>query len=100
MMNSEKLNAMKAAMRDGKAVQAMGGITTTTEQSDKLGFDWVNTVINDVVVKREYIEQENPVGTSADNPIEYTEGMALIDNAFYLVDGTIKVWMGEWVDWE
>lgn len=100
MMNIEKLDLMKETMRNGKLVQELGGITTTTEQSDKLGFDWVNTVINDVVVKREYVEQENPVGTSAENPIEYTEGMELIDNAFYLVDGTVKVWMGEWVDWE
>lgn len=100
MMNSEKLNAMKAALQDGKAVQAMGGITKKREQSDKLGFDWETTSINDVVVLREYIEQENPVGTSADNPIVYTEGMPLINNAFYLVDGTVKVWMDGWVDWQ
>lgn len=99
MMNSEKLAAMKNAMKDGKAVQALGGIDVTREQSDKLGFDWKNTVINDVVVKREYVEQENPVGTSADNPIVYAEGIPLINNAYYLVDGTVKVWMEEWVDW-
>lgn len=100
MMNSEKLNAMKAALQDGKVVQSMGGIVKAREQSDKLGFDWETTSINDVVVLREYIEQENPVGTSADNPIVYTEGMPLINNAFYLVDGTVKVWMDGWVDWQ
>lgn len=100
MMNSEKLNAMKAALQDGKVVQAMGGIVKTREQSDKLGFDWVSTSINDVVVMREYIEQENPVGTSADNPIVYEEGVPLINNAFYSVDGTVKVWMDGWVDWQ
>lgn len=100
MMNSEKLVAMQAVIRDGKIVQSLGGITTTMEQSDKLGFNWVNTVINDVVVKREYVEQKHPVGTSAENPIIYVDGMVLINNAFYLVDGSVKVWMEEWVDWE
>jgi len=100
MLTTEKLTAMKAALKDGKAVQAMGGIVKTVAQSDKIGFDWVNTTINDVVVMREYREQENPVGTSAENPIPYTEGETpLINNAFYLVDGAIKVWMEEWVDW-
>lgn len=75
-------------------------VHTVTTQSDKLGFDWVETYVGDIIVKKEYIEQENPVGTSADNPIEYTEGVELIDNAFYLVGGSVKVWMGEWVDWE
>lgn len=99
MMNSEKLNAMKAALRDGKVVQELGGVTRSREQSDKLGFDWLTTSINDVVVQREYIEQEDPVGTSADNPIEYTEGVPLINNAFYRVDGVVKVWMDGWADW-
>lgn len=99
MMTTEKLIAMKGAIRDGKLVQAAGGITVTTEQSDKLGFNWRVTSVNDVAVRKEYIEQENPVGTSAENPIEYAEGVPLIDNAYYRVDGVIKVWMGEWVDW-
>lgn len=100
MMTTEKLNAMKAAIQDGKLVQAAGGITQHTEQSDKLGFDWRVTSVNDVAVRKEYIEQENPVGASADNPIEYAEGVPLINNAFYRVDGAIKVWMNEWVNWE
>lgn len=100
MMNSKKLNEMKAALQDGKTVQAMGGIVKKREQSDKLGFDWLSASINDVVVRREYIEQENPVGTSADNPIVYTEGTPLISNAFYSVGKAIKVWMDNWVDWK
>lgn len=100
MMTTEKLNAMKAAIQDGKLVQAAGGITQHTEQSDKLGFDWRVTSVNDVAVRKEYIEQKNPVGTSADNPIEYADGVPLINNAFYRVDGAVKVWMDEWVNWE
>ena len=42
---------------------------------------------------KDYVEQAKPVGTSADNPIEYTEGVPLINNAFYRVDGVIKVHM-------
>lgn len=94
-------NKMAAALSlRGSVEQITSLVRTETTQSDKLGFDWVETYVGDVIVKKEYIEQENPVGTSAENPIVYTEGMALIDNAFYLVDGSIKVWMGEWVDWE
>ena len=99
-MNSEKMNAIKGAIRDGKMVQAAGGITISTELSDKLGFDWTVYSVNDVVVRKDYIEQENPVGTSAENPIEYAEGVPLINNAYYRKDGKIYVWMGEWVAWE
>ena len=91
---------LKGAITDGKLVQAAGGITQRTEQSDKLGFDWRIFTVNDVDVRKDYVEQENPVGTSADNPIEYTEGVPLINNAFYRVDGVIKVYMDGWVDWE
>lgn len=99
-MQTEKLNAIKSSIRDGKLVQAAGGITQHMEQSDKLGYDWRVTSVNDVVVRKDYVEQEKPVGTSVENPIEYTEGMPLINNAYYLVDGVIKVYMDGWVDWE
>lgn len=91
---------LKGAITDGKLVQAAGGITQRMEQSDKLGFDWRIFTVNDVDVRKDYVEQETPVGTSADNPIEYTEGVPLINNAFYRVDGVIKVYMDSWVDWE
>ena len=96
MMRPEKLNAIKGAIKDGKMVQAAGGITATMQQSDKLGFNWKVYSVNDVVVRKEYV----PVCTSADNPIDYTDGMPLINNAYYRVDGKIKVYMDGWVDWE
>ena len=99
-MNSEKMTAIKGAIKDGKMVQAAGGITVTTAQSDKLGFDWKIYSVNDVIVRKDYIEQANPVGTSADDPIEYADGVPLINNAYYRVDGKIKVYMDGWVDWE
>lgn len=64
------------------------------------GYDWKVYSVNDVVVRKEYIAQAVPVGTSADNPIDYTDGMPLINNAYYRVDGKIKVYMDGWVDWE
>ena len=67
---------------------------------NKLGFDWRIFTVNDVDVRKDYVEQETPVGASADNPIEYTEGVPLINNAFYRVDGVVKVYMDGWVDWE
>ena len=99
-MQTEKLNAIKGAIKDGKMVQAAGGIAIATEQSDKLGFNWTVYSVNDVVVRKEYVAQENPVGTSAENPIEYEDGVPLINNAYYRKDGKIYVWMGEWVEWD
>ena len=99
-MQTEKLNAIKGAITDGKLVRAAGGITQRTEQSDKLGFDWRIFTVNDVDVRKDYVEQETPVGASADNSIEYTEGVPLINNAFYRVAGVVKVYMDGWVDWE
>lgn len=92
-MTEAKLAQVKKAITDGKLVQAAGGITTTVTQSDKLGFDWKNFFVNDVPVRREYVEQEVKAGT-VDNPIVWASGMALIQNAYYTHNGEIKVWMG------
>lgn len=75
-------------------VERAGGIKTETVQSDKLGYDWDNIYVNDILVRQEYVEQENPSGTS-DNPIKWVEGMTLITNAFYAKDEVCKVWCGE-----
>lgn len=80
-------------------IETLGGLTTKTLQSDKVGFDWRNTYIGDTLIKQEYVEQETPMGT-ADNPIVYVDGMTLINNAYYLKDGKIYVWMEEWVAME
>lgn len=81
-------------------VDAAGGISTTVEQSDKLGFNWRVYAVNNVVVRRDYEAQENPVGTSAENPIEYTEGVPLINNGYYRKDGKIYVYMDGWTEWD
>lgn len=93
-MTETKLAQMKTAIQDGKLVQAAGGITSTVTQSDKLGFDWKNTYVNDILVRREYIEQAVKYGTAA-NPIAWESGMALIQNAYYVYNGETKVWIGE-----
>ena len=98
-MQTEKLIAIKGAIKDGKMVQAAGGIAVTMQQSDKLGYNWRVYTVNDVSVRKEYVAQTNPTGTK-DNPIEYAEGVPLINNAYYRKDGKIYVWMGEWVEWE
>lgn len=92
-MTEAKLAQVKKAITDGKLVQAAGGITTTVTQSDKLGYDWKNFFVNDVPVRREYIEQAVKAGT-AENPIVWKADMPLIQNAYYAYDGEIKVWMG------
>ena len=93
-MTETKLTQIKSAIKDGKLVQSAGGITTTVTQSDKIGFDWKNFFVNDVLVRREYVEQAVKYGT-ADNPIAWASGMALIQNAYYTYNGETKVWMGE-----
>lgn len=35
----------------------------------------------------------------AEHPIEYVEGMPLVNNAFYEKDGEVYVWMNQWVKW-
>ena len=75
-------------------------VRTETSQSDKLGQDWVQTFVGDVLVRKEYVAQENPVGTNAENPVEYKDGIPLINNGFYRKDGKIYVYMDGWVEWE
>lgn len=87
-------NAIKADHETANTTDAAGGIRTERTQSDKLGFDWLVYYVNDVVVRKVYVEQENPAGT-ADNPIVWAEGMVLIQNAYYTHDGVRKVWMGD-----
>ena len=93
-MTEAKLAQVKKAITDGKLVQAAGGITRTLTQSDKLGFDWRNIYVNDILVRQEYVEQAVKVGT-ADNPIVWKAGMSLIPNAYYTHGGETKIWMGE-----
>lgn len=93
-MTQDKLGKLKTAIKDGKLVQEAGGITETVTQSDKLGYDWKNIYVNDILVRQEYVEQEIKRGT-ADNPIVWESGMALIQNAYYTHNGETKVWMGE-----
>lgn len=102
-MTETKLAQMKAAIQDGKLVQAAGGIASTLMQSDKLGFDWKNIYVNDILVRQEYVEQAVKAGT-ADNPIAWKPDMPLIQNAYYTNNGETKIWMGaagkqaDWTD--
>lgn len=94
----EQAHAIRKKMDENQKVvdmvAAAGGITATMEQSDKLGFDWKVYAVNNVIVRKEYVQQENPAGT-ADNPIVWAADMQLIPNGHYTHDGIIKVWMGE-----
>lgn len=63
-------------------LERLGGMTETIEQSDKIGYDRRCYMVGEVVVKREYVEQDNPIGT-ADNPFEWKAGIKLIPNGYY-----------------
>ncbi len=92
-MTQDKLEKLKTAIKDGKLVQAAGGINTTVTQSDKLGYDWRNIYVNKILVRQVYIEQAVKFGT-VDHPIVWKAGMPLIQNAYYTNNGETKVWMG------
>lgn len=93
--NAKKVReVMDKNQQTADLVEAAGGIRTTITQSDKLGFDWTNYYVNDILVQQVYVEQENPTGTS-DNPIVWVEGVVCITNAFYIYEGVRKVWTGE-----
>ena len=93
-MTTDKLNQIKKSITDGRMVARAGGISVAVEQSDKLGFDWRNIYVNDILVRQEYVEQAVKAGT-AHNPIVWKAGMSLIQNAYYTHGGETKVWMGE-----
>ncbi len=93
-MTETKLTQIKTAIKDGKLVQAAGGITEDVTQSDKLGYDWRNIYVNKILVRQEYVEQAVKAGT-ADNPIAWKPDMPLIQNAYYTNNGETKIWMGE-----
>ena len=98
MTKNEALE-IRGKVVDGETVRAAGGISTRTEQSDKFGYDWVIYTVNDIDVRKDYIEQTDPKGTSAENPIIWIDGMTPINNAYYLKDGKIYVYMDGWVEW-
>lgn len=98
MTKSEAIE-IRGKVVDGEMVRKAGGISIRTEQSDKIGFDWVIYTVNDIDVRKDYVEQADPKGTSADNPIVWEDGMTPINNAYYLKDGKIYVYMDGWVEW-
>lgn len=93
-MTTDKLNLIKKSITDGRMVARAGGISVAVEQSDKLGFDWNVYAVNDVVVRKDYVEQAIKVGT-ADSPIIWEDGMTAYPNFHYVRDGVRKVWTGE-----
>lgn len=94
MTYDELLEKIKADHATAEQVNAAGGIREEVTQSDKIGYDWRIFYVNDIAVRKDYVEQEIPYGT-ANNPIVWKEGMSLIPNAYYTHDGVRKVWMGD-----
>ena len=78
----------------GETVEKLGGITEKIEQSDKIGYDWHNYYVGDKLVKSEYVEQDNPIGTQ-DNPFGWSPGMRLILNGYYTYNGKRYVAVAE-----
>ena len=94
MTYDELLEKIKADHVTAEQVNAAGGIREEVTQSDKIGYDWRIFYVNDIAVRKDYVEQEIPFGT-ADNPIIWKEGMSLIPNAYYTHNDVRKVWTGD-----
>lgn len=78
----------------GETAEKLGRITERIEQSDKIGYDWHNYYVGDKLVKSEYVEQDNPIGTQ-DNPFTWSPGMRLILNGYYTYNGKRYVAVAE-----
>ena len=78
----------------GEQFEKFVGITEKIEQSDKIGFDWHNYYVGDKLVKSEYVEQDNPIGTQ-NNPFVWSPGMRLILNGYYTYNGKKYVAIAE-----
>lgn len=74
-------------------IEKLGGLSQKITQSDKLGYNWVEDYVGETLVKQTYVEQTNPAGV-ADNPFEFTEGVMLIPNAYYIYNGKRYVYTG------
>lgn len=85
-MTRAEAKAIRRKVLLGETVEKLGGITEKVEQSDKIGFDWHNYYVGDKLVKSEYVEQDNPIGTQ-NNPFEWTPGMKLMPNGYYTYGG-------------
>lgn len=85
-MKRKEAEAYRDKVMQAEQLERLGGMTCAVEQSDKIGYDWLCYTVGEVVVKREYVEQDNPIGT-ADNPFEWVPGMKLIPNGYYSYGG-------------
>lgn len=85
-MTRAEAKAYRNKVVQGEQVGKLGGITEKIEQSDKIGFEWHNYYVNKILVRSDYVKQENPVGV-ADNPFIWESGMKLILNGYYKYNG-------------
>lgn len=100
MTDLEIIERVKADHEAAKKVDSFGGFHQKQVQSDKLGFDWIEDYLGDKLLKQVYVAQENPKGT-IDNPIEWYDGVPMINNAFYLKYGHLYVYMdGQFIPWD
>lgn len=93
-MTRAEAKAYRKKVIQGEQIEAVGGIKEEFVQSDKIGFDWHNYYVNKILVRSDYVKQENPVGV-ADNPFTWESGMRLIPNGYYTYNGKRYVAVAE-----
>ena len=93
MKRSEAM-AYRNKVVQGEQIEKLGGINEKIEQSDKIGYDWHKYYVGDKLVKSEYVEQDNPVGTQ-NSPFAWSPGMKLIPNGYYTYNGKRYVAIAE-----
>lgn len=88
----EQIDANKVII---DAVAEAGGIKHTITPSDKVGYDWKNYYVNEILVRQVYVLQAVPVGTES-NPYTWTATTVMVPNAYYVHNDERKVWMGKY----
>ncbi len=68
-------------------------IKTTTEASDKVGYEFKCTWLGDACISKEYVKSEDNKGTK-ENPYEWVVGIELVPNAFYSYENKTYVFVG------
>lgn len=88
------LTQIKADKKIVDQVNSLGGFQEKNSQSDKLGYDFKELYLGDILLKKEYSPQEVQKGTQ-DNPFIFSQGIPLIPNAFYSYNNNKYIYIGQ-----
>lgn len=96
-MNKIDFNKLLAQIKADKKIvdqiNSLGGLQEKYSQSDKIGYDFKELYLGDILLKKEYSPQEDKKGTQ-DNPLVFSKGIPLIPNVFYSYQNNKYIYIG------